>query len=203
MLDNQVSCKTVREQIIDRLRTEILTGQLPGGQRMLEVELAQRFRLSRGPIRDALLQLTAEGLLEAKPNCGATVAEPPTEDIRATIIKMRRMLEVFAGKLLSRTITEGGIAQLRAQVLLHREACQKGDMTQVVRHDLRFHEMLFELAERPELIGLWRPIVLRMRLPYSRHKNLEESAAEHEKIVDALEARDAKAVAQALEGNIC
>ena len=64
------SIRSVREQITDRLRDDILSGRLAEGERLQEAKLAERFGVSRGPIREVLAQLTHEGLVEAKPNCG-------------------------------------------------------------------------------------------------------------------------------------
>src|SRR5437879_13280064 len=90
--------RTVREQITDRLRDDILSGRLAEGERLQEARLAQRFGVSRGPIREVLAQLTHEGLLEARPNCGVKVAPSDSEAVRDLIVPIRRVIETFALK---------------------------------------------------------------------------------------------------------
>ena len=68
---------TIREQIADHIRADILSGQLLEGEQLREQLLAERFGVSRGPIRDVLLQLTQEGLLISKRNCGVRVGPAP------------------------------------------------------------------------------------------------------------------------------
>ena len=62
--------RTIREQIADRIRADVIAGRLAEGTNLREQALAKQYGVSRAPIRDALLQLTQEGLLIAKPNCG-------------------------------------------------------------------------------------------------------------------------------------
>src|SRR5947209_10403977 len=79
------SIQSMREQITNRLREDILSGRLAEGERLHEAKLAKRFGVSRGPIREVLAQLTHEGLLEAKPNCGVKVAASDSESVRDLI----------------------------------------------------------------------------------------------------------------------
>src|SRR5438128_11150342 len=88
--------RTVREQITDRLRDDILSGRLAEGERLHEAKLAERFGVSRGPIREVLAQLTHEGLLEAKPNCGVKVAPSDCDSVRDLIVPIRRVIDTSA-----------------------------------------------------------------------------------------------------------
>ncbi len=88
--------RTIREQIADHIRNDVLSGQLAEGAPLREQDLATRYGVSRGPIRDALLQLTQEGLLVSKPNCGVTVGSGPSDAIQPLIIQLRRAIEKFA-----------------------------------------------------------------------------------------------------------
>ena len=69
-MSNSTVYRTIREQIVEQLRNEVLSGEIAAGESLREQKLAERFGVSRGPIRDALLQLTQEGLLVAQPNRG-------------------------------------------------------------------------------------------------------------------------------------
>ena len=88
--------RTIREQIADRIRAEVISGRLAEGTSLREQALAKQYGVSRAPIRDALLQLTQEGLLVAKPNCGVRVGSPSSEEIQPLVVELRRKIEVFA-----------------------------------------------------------------------------------------------------------
>ena len=88
--------RNVREQVTDRLREEILLGKFKTGEKVREIPLARRFGVSRGPIRDALLQLSQEGLLEAIPNRGVRVGKVWDQKLIPVMARVRFDLESFA-----------------------------------------------------------------------------------------------------------
>src|SRR5437762_14364423 len=102
----EASIQSMREQILARLRDDILTGRLAEGERLHEAKLAQRFGVSRAPIREVLAQLRHEGLLETKSNCGVKVASCDSEAVRELIVPIRRVIETFALKHFFHEINE-------------------------------------------------------------------------------------------------
>ena len=88
--------RTIREQVVDRLRADVMSGRIGAGESLRETQLAERFGTSRGPIRDALLQLTQEGLLVSRPNCGVRVGCPPDGALSPLLFELRHKLEVHA-----------------------------------------------------------------------------------------------------------
>lgn len=192
----------VRDQITDELRGEIMTGQLPEGTPLREIPLSERFQVSRGPIRDALLQLTQEGLLETRPNRGSRVGPVWDADLRELMIRMRIDLESHA---LTRVIERDPPVDLRP---VHRNlrhfqvACEDGHLPTVVQYDLEFHRMLLRLSGVAGLETVWHPLMGGMRLPYSRHRSLLESHHEHRRIIEAVEAGDRREALAALRANI-
>ena len=194
--------RTIREQIVDRLRTDVLSGNIPKGSQLKEQELAQRYGVSRGPIRDALLQLTQEGLLVSEPNCGVKVSHKPNDKVQPLVVELRLRTEIFALKLLFEKRTDEQIQKLGNAVLQLKNACEKGDIASVVECDMAFHRNLIEFTEQEDLISIWLPIVVRMMLHYSRHENLMESCAEHEAILNAIRRKDLDGAIEALKLNI-
>ena len=87
---------SVKDQIAEQLRTDIISGDLAPNTKLNEKELAERFGLSRGPIRDVILQLTKEGLLISKSNVGASVNSILDPNMQKLMIELRRNIEVFA-----------------------------------------------------------------------------------------------------------
>ena len=67
-MDSEKTIRSIREQIAEHIRSDIFSGKLDEGEQLRETPLAERFGVSRGPIRDVLLQLSQEGLLISKPN---------------------------------------------------------------------------------------------------------------------------------------
>jgi DNA-binding GntR family transcriptional regulator len=200
---SELVCRRLRDQITDRLRSEILSGELAEGASVREIPLAERFKVSRGPIRDAILQLTSEGLLKARPNCGARVAPVWDEITRPVMVHVRWEIERFALKELIRSgVVDRDLTPFRENLQRFEVACRNNDFPTVVRLDMEFHRLIVRESGQPGLESVWLPIMGAMRLPYSRHKTLMESYSEHEKIVSAVERRTIKAGIAALKANI-
>jgi DNA-binding GntR family transcriptional regulator len=194
--------RTIREQIADRIRADVLSGRLAEGTSLREQTLAEQYGVSRAPIRDALLQLTQEGLLVAKPNCGVKVGTSSIEDIQPIVVDLRRRIEVFALRKAFSTFTDADIAKLDETVEQLRAAAQQEDLSEIVRHDMALHRYILEATGNADLLAIWLPIVSRMMLHYSRHRDMMESHREHAAIVDAIRQGDKKAAVKALEANI-
>lgn len=194
--------RTVREQITDRLRNAILSGRFVAGQRLKEVELAGEFGVSRGPVRDALLQLTKEGVLEYRPNCGVEVAATASEDLRQLLIVLRRQIEAHALRAVVPKLTPADLAEWGAILERLRLACEADDMAAVVEHDMAFHRWIIDRTGDADLAGVWLPITMRMRLVYSRHRSLTDVYPEHARVWRAAKRGDVDAAVRAMEGNI-
>lgn len=201
-MSNNPLARTLREQIADRIRSDVLSGRLEKGSSLREQSLAKQYGVSRAPIRDALLQLTQEGLLEAKPNCGVRVGSAAAEELQPLIVELRRETEIFALELVFDRLTEEDCDKLDATVESLRKACEAQDLSQVVHHDMALHRYILDVAGSSDLIAIWLPIVSRMMLHYSRHVDMMESHREHAEIVKAIRAKDRKASIAALTANI-
>ena len=194
--------RTISEQLADRLRTEILSGQLAEGKPMLGEKLAKRFGVSRGPIRDALLQLIHEGLLISQPNVGIKVSSGPNKNLRLLVVDLRRCIEKFALGSIFDQITQEDIRQWEEVLERIKDACERGASAALVEHDLEFHCLIVKRTGDKELFAIWQPIVVRMMMNYERHANLIESWNEHRAILEAVRVRDLEAATEALEANI-
>jgi DNA-binding GntR family transcriptional regulator len=194
--------RTIREQIVEQLRREVLSGEIEAGESLREQRLAERFGVSRGPIRDALLQLTQEGLLIGEPNRGVRVGRGPSPLVQPLVVDLRRRIEAFALQAIFAELTADDVGQLRSIVAQFGITCRTGKMSDVIEHDLALHRWLVERVGDAELVQLWLTTIVRMRLPYSRHRHLSEAHTEHEAIVEAIARRDPAGALQALESNI-
>lgn len=179
---------TLQEQVASQLRQRILSGQLLPGTPLREQHLASEFGISRGPIRDALLNLTKEGLLLARPNVGVRVANEPSAFKRNVIVHLRREIESAAMTAWFGTKDPALLAGLDENLARYKEACAGSTLGTVVGLDMAFHRLLVESADEGSLVDLWMPVILRMYLRYSRHRDLMESYTEHAGIVRAMHA---------------
>ncbi|MDG1302204.1 MAG: GntR family transcriptional regulator [Opitutae bacterium] len=194
--------KRVRDQITDHLRHEILTGQLSEGAPLREVRLAERFQVSRGPIRDAILQLTKEGLLESLPNRGARVGRVWDDSLRPLMLSMRGEIETLALRGLLDLGSKVDLKPFHKNQQNLRIACEEGDLAAVVKYDMEFHRLILKTCDHPGVESVWLSIMSGMRLPYSRHKNLMEVHAEHGRVLECMERGDAEAALEAFQANI-
>jgi len=194
--------RNVREQVTDQIREEILLGKFKTGEKVREVPLAKRLHVSRGPVRDALLQLSKEGLLESIPNRGVRVGKVWDQKLIPVMAKVRFDLESFAVSELIANPSDGFLDRIRQNLRLFKLVCEDEEMRAVVQLDLQFHRLILRECGRAELESVWLPSLGGMRLPYSRHERLTESYLEHKQIADAIEARDVVEATAALKKNI-
>lgn len=180
----------LQEQVASHLRSRILSGQIAPGTPFREQVLAEEFGVSRGPIRDALLTLTKEGLLQGRPNVGVRVAEAPSPFKREVIVKLRREIECSALAAWFQQQDATLLPQLDANLADYQDACAASDFGRVVELDMAFHRTLVESADGGSLVDVWLPVILRMFLRYSRHRMLVESYQEHAAIAAAMHAGD-------------
>lgn len=185
---NKTQVIPIREQIANQIRTDVIGGEMEPGQRLREEQLAERFGVSRGPIRDVLLQLTKEGLLVSKRNCGVTVNEMLSPEIQDLMITLRKNIETFAFQKLEGKLDDSDFEQLGDYLNGMNAALKQEHFTEAAEIDLEFHKYLLEKAGGDELVNLWRPMVLRMRMNYQRVCSPEQSMQEHWDILDALKA---------------
>src|SRR5256886_8463962 len=136
-----LSSPTLAEQIVELIRGRILSGDFVSGERLVETRLAADLGTSRGPIREALKQLAAEGLVREEPRRGTFVAAPTLEDAR-DLYDLRVAIEARAARLIIERGDPAAIATLRAALDELHEAVHASDLAQVTRADYGFHETL-------------------------------------------------------------
>jgi len=196
----------LREQIANQLRDDILAGRLEAGVRLSETSLADRFGVSRGPIREALVQLTNEGMLIGRANCGVTVAPSAPDSIRELIVPIRRTIETFALRLFFDDIGKEDFEVWEEILEKLKAACQKKDFNATAELDIAFHRSLLVRAGQADLLAIWQTIVARIRTHF-RHAHLKmqdalKIYAEHRGIVDTFRKGDKEAAVKMLEVNI-
>ena len=186
----------VSDQIRMRIESSIASGELLPGDAIDDVALAHHYKVSRTPVREALLQLQAQGILTSTPRGGSMVAKMNLQQL-LSLWELLAELEGIAVRLACERMTND---DLKALMKLHRSSkkiADKEDMNGWQNANLKFHEIIYEGARNPFL----RQEVLRIRSRtgvYRRHAfgalgRIKSSYDQHEKIVNALEKRDAEA----------
>ncbi|MBT3136393.1 GntR family transcriptional regulator [Alteromonas sp. ALT199] len=193
---------SVRDQIADLIRSDIISGELAPNTKLNEIQLAERFDVSRGPIRDVILKLTKEGLLVSKNNVGASVNAPLPSELQKLSIDLRKKIEEYAAKQLAGHLTLEQLADMDAIIDNMQEHFEREEYTELTKADIAFHEYFVELAGGESLLNLWYPIVIRMRMNYQRIKTSSKLVDEHRDIVNAFREGDAKAAIAAIRKNI-
>jgi DNA-binding GntR family transcriptional regulator len=171
-------------RVRDLLEEAILEGELKPGERLRAEALAQRFGTSRTPIREALLQLEAHGLVEVEPNRGAVVKTFDRDDLR-DLYDVRALIEPHAAALAATRITAGDVDRLEA-------LCDHED--QLIANE-EFHRIILEAAQSPRLVVAMRaatgiPRAFRS-LFWHDERQKAESLMCHRRLVSAFRARDA------------
>ncbi|WP_375277440.1 GntR family transcriptional regulator [Alteromonas australica] len=193
---------SVRDQIADLIRSDIISGELAPNTKLNEIQLAERFDVSRGPIRDVILKLTKEGLLVSKNNVGASVNTPLPSELQKLSIDLRKKIEEYAAKQLAGNLTEEQLANMDKLIDNMQEHFEREEYTELTKADIAFHEYFVELAGGESLLNLWYPIVIRMRMNYQRIKTSSKLVDEHRDIVNAFRQGDAKGAIAAIRKNI-
>jgi len=192
----------VRDQIADQIRSDIIAGDMPPNAKLNEVALAERFGVSRGPVRDVLLQLTKEGLLVAKNNCGVSVNSVLSPELQELMMDIRTKIELHALKSLKGKLQDADFAEIDAILDRLQDAFDNEDFTEVTKADMDFHRYLVMKAGGEELVNLWQPIILRMRMNYKRITKPVDCVNEHRAISDALRKDNIREATAALKSNI-
>ena len=194
--------RSVREQIADQLRNEILSDQIPANEPLREAHLAERFGTSRGPIRDVLLQLTQEGALVYKPNAGVRVGTPTINGDRELLISLRRQIELRALETIWKKLNGEDHRNLGEILESMNRACKKRDMAAIAGSDMALHRYLVRRAGSSDLEAIWLSIAVRIRMTYSRLQDYADIHREHGAIVNAIISGDKQTARNALEKNI-
>ena len=197
--------RSLHEQVSTRLRDMLLEGSIPPGAKLNERELSEQLGVSRTPLREAIRQLAAEGLIDMLPHRGAVAVKLTEEDVRHTF-EVLAGLEGLSGELAAQRVSDAELAELRA---LHYEmrACHvRGDLAGYYRLNMQIHHGLNSAAKNPVLATTYRAVNARLQsLRFRTNQEPAKWAAavqEHDDMIRALEARDGTWLKALLVGHL-
>lgn len=197
--------KPLPMQIAEFIAGEIFAGRYQPGNRLKEEELAELFRTSRAPIREALYLLQIDGLVERVPRRGTVIKDYTEKEVRE-LYEVRLGLEHLAiDRLVS--LWDSTAHQGFLSVLQHMSACaEEMNMADYSKYHSAFHQLLFKMADSEILWRLYRqlgnPLLALFNLSTQEPAQLRQSYLEHEQIVAALHAREFQQAKDLLAENV-
>ncbi len=177
------------EYIADELRSAVMSGRLAPGTQLGEADLAERFEVSRGPVREALQRLVSEGILQAIVNRGVFVSELSVEDV-IDVYRTRAVIERGALEIVMAERREETYRALGPSVRRMRAAAERGDGPGVSDADQEFHEVIVEGSGSPRLIRAMRTLLVETRMCLGElettYPALGAQVREHEELREAI-----------------
>lgn len=195
----------LRDVVFQTLRDAILSGELPAGERLMEVQLAEKLGVSRTPVREAIRKLELEGLVKMIPRKGAQVEEITRKDLQ-DVLEVRCALEELAVELACKNMGEQQIKALKKNIIKFRDAIRRRDITELAQEDVAFHDIIFHATNNERLVQILshlREQMYRYRVQYLKEEKVHEKLAkEHEEIVKYLEKKQIEQAKQAICSHI-
>jgi len=179
----------LKTQIAARIRERIAVGKLALGQRLSDKELADDLRVSRTPVREALLQLQTEGLVVMRPQSGTFVFDVSPKEIE-DICQLRGIFETGAVRIGATAQRDRLVSALGANIATARAALKRGEFARCDALDTDFHETIIGLCGNRLLVETYKTIsdkvrALRHRMPRERAR-FAHALEQHRRIVDCI-----------------
>jgi DNA-binding GntR family transcriptional regulator len=188
--------RSLSEDVADRLRSSIVRGAFDPGQHLSEATLAEKFGVSRGPIREAFVELEREGLVTIERHRGARVTRLSQTDVDE-IYEMRAALERLAIERAMRFATEDDFAAMDAVIATLKRAVKARKIHDVVECDVGFHDLIYRAARNARLYAVWSN--LRPQIETFLHSRsldagdyLKRAVREHEELRDVIRGKSKK-----------
>lgn len=189
----------------NHLESAILTGKLKPRERLVEKNLAERLKMSRTPIREALRRLEERGMVRILPRRGAVVSDVSPSDVE-NIYAVRSYLEVFAARLAAQRINREGLTRVAGLEAAHAKLAGGTDIRALMLANDRFHDAIYAAAENPCLVELIQQLRRQVHVvrfnAWALPERIARSLAEHRRMVEALGVRDGDGLAELTQEHI-
>lgn len=193
------------DNVREALEQLIITGAYADGERLDEIRLAERFHVSRTPLREAFQMLAASGLVELLPRRGAFVRHPAFPEM-IEMFEVMAELEALCGRLAARRVTSDVLEQVRATVIACEAAAHAGDSDGYYRENEHFHQLIYTASGNDFLAAEARRLHKRLQ-PFRRMQlrvrgRMIQSLTEHRQILTALETGDSPTAEATLRDHV-
>jgi len=196
----------LRDQVYEILAQAIKENRLKPGERLVESKLAEELGISRGPIREAIARLVAEGLLVGGGSNGVRVAPLPSLPEIAENYVIRAVLQGMAARLAAEKIDDSELQDLKLCLDKAKRSLAKGDIEGFLDHNLQFHELIEKAsrsAKLQEVINYLRsPLYKRVSHKLSQILRIDVALKEHEEILKAIEGRDGERAERLMRAHV-
>lgn len=185
--------RTLRERILSAIRAAIVNGQIRQGTRIMEPELAERFGISRTPIREAIRQLESEGLISVIPRKGAIVAFISPQDV-SNFYELKMILEGHAARLAAKNLTENDLTKMETVNRQIEAASVKKNPGRVLDLHNEFHEIFLRACGNDKLHAIVQSLDMQFqpyRLIPAMPGRVKGSIRQHTEIIEAFRRKDA------------
>lgn len=177
------------DMVYKKLENMIISGKFEPDERLDEIKLAKQFNVSRTPVREALLKLAQAGLAEQIPHRGVFISQPSSTKLLEKFEVMAE-LEAACGRIAAKRISNEGIAQLEVFNESCRKAATSGDTDLYYSENEKFHREIYLQSGNDYLADLALSLHLQLspfrRIQLRLRGRMEQSLAEHEKIITSL-----------------
>lgn len=195
----------LRETVLEQLRTAIITGEIAEGELVSAPTLGLALGVSATPVREAMMDLVREGLVETIKNKGFRVTAMSNADLD-DLAQLRRLIEPPAMQMVVGNIDERTFADLVELAEACQQAAARGDLVEYLRDDREFHALLLQQSGNPQLANLATSLRVRARMygiaTLAENGLLAHSAQEHQQLLELLRAGDAAAAEQLMHEHI-
>lgn len=200
-----ISRNYLHDQVAKRLRALIQSGQIKPNERLNEVALAERFGISRTPLREAIKILATEGLLELLPNRGAHVARFSETEVDEVLVVIAG-LEATAGEVAARKITEAELEKVAALNARMAQAYAAGNIAEYFEINVEIHQAIMAASRNQTLAGVYDKLSGRIQQArFAAHKTpeqWEEAMRDHDRMIELLRARDGEALGRLMRRHV-
>ncbi|HJB07739.1 MAG TPA: GntR family transcriptional regulator [Candidatus Enterocloster faecavium] len=195
----------LRDVVFNTLRQAILKGELAPGERLMEIQLAEKLGVSRTPIREAIRKLELEGLVLMIPRKGAEVARISEKSLR-DVLEVRRSLEELAIELACERMTQEELKELEEAQKKFGDAIETGEAMAIAETDEHYHDLIYQGTGNDKLVQILnnlREQMYRYRLEYIKDKDKRQILLlEHDHILKALQGRNISEAKMAVREHI-
>ncbi|MEU8755725.1 GntR family transcriptional regulator [Streptomyces chartreusis] len=179
----------IRERVLATLRQDIIAGRLLPGDRLVERELADRFGVSRVPVREAIRALVAEGFVHFETPRRTVVRRLSPADVKE-LFELREALEVYAAGLAASRATPEDLADLRELLRAAASATEAGDGEKITDVNTRFHNRILAMAGNSLLTSVMEPVDGRLRWLTRQNEEWPQLLTEHQDLYEAIASGD-------------
>ncbi len=179
----------IRERVLVTLRQEIIAGRLRPGDRLVERELADRFGVSRVPVREAIRALVAEGFVHFETPRRTVVRRLTPNDVKE-LFELREALEVYAAGLAASRATPQELAEVERLLEQAAAATEAGDAEAITDINSRLHDRIVAMAGNSLLIEALEPVAGRLRWMTRRNEEWSQLLVEHRELYEAIASGD-------------